>query len=82
MSDGFPYVGNALGVAQLRESRTLVNMGNQPHCDNGEGEVYPLPYPLRVVDLVVGIFLWGLWSWRQRPQVDSRSGGGREFAGK
>jgi hypothetical protein len=34
---GFPYVGNAVGVAQLQESCTLVNVGNQPHCDNGEG---------------------------------------------
>ena len=39
-------MGQCLGVAQLRESRTLVNMGNQPHCDEGEGEVTPLPYPL------------------------------------
>lgn len=31
----------------VRESRTPVNMGNRPHCDNGEGVVTePLPYPL------------------------------------
>ena len=33
----------------VRESRTPVNMGNRPHCDNGEGEAsnpWPLPYPL------------------------------------
>ena len=46
---GFPY-GQCLGVAQLRESRTLVNMGNQPHCDNGEGVavIIPPPYPLNI----------------------------------
>lgn len=45
---GFPYVGNALGVAQLRERRTLVNVGNRPHRDNGEGVavIIPPPYPL------------------------------------
>lgn len=30
----------------VRESRTLVNMRNQPHCDNGEGVAMPRPYPL------------------------------------
>ena len=30
-----------------RESRTPVNMGNEPHRDNGEGvAATPLPYPL------------------------------------
>ena len=30
----------------VRESRTLENMRNQPHCDNGEGVASPRPYPL------------------------------------
>jgi hypothetical protein len=30
----------------VRESRILVNMRNQPHCDNGEGVAMPRPYPL------------------------------------
>ena len=29
-----------------RESRTPVNMRNQPHRDNGEGVAPPLPYPI------------------------------------
>ena len=29
----------------VRESRTLVNMRNQPHCDNGEGVAKATPLP-------------------------------------
>jgi hypothetical protein len=40
----------ALGGRPVRESRTPVNMGNQPHRDNGEAVVgiihRPLLYPL------------------------------------
>ena len=52
-----------------RESRTPVNMGNQPHRDNGEGVVVrPLPYPLE------GSLIQHLDSTEITEQPDSRRG--------
>src|SRR5439155_24132787 len=39
-----------------RESRTPVNMRNQPHRDNGEGVAPPLPYPISSQP-------FGWWQW-------------------
>ena len=33
----FPYLGQSLGDRPVRERRTLGNVGNRPHCDNGKG---------------------------------------------
>ena len=53
----------------VRESRTLVNMRNQPHGDNGEGVAMPRPYPLsrrRQIILLATVRATGCARWRQR----------------
>ena len=38
-----PLTGQSLGGRPVTETVMLVNMGNQPHCDNGEGLASCLP---------------------------------------
>ena len=46
-----PFLGFALWGRPERETRTPVNMGNQPHRDNGEGVAFGPPlYPLLNID--------------------------------
>jgi hypothetical protein len=37
-----PLLGHSLGGRPVTEIVTPVNMGNQPHCDNGEGVAFGL----------------------------------------
>src|SRR5438445_23118 len=62
-----------------RARRTPVNMGNQPHRDNGEGVASrPLPYPLssghapnlpfqEMSDAQVPIVVFTYLTWNERP---------------
>ena len=47
VTDRSPLWGQSHGGRPVRESRTPVNMGNQPHCDNGEGVATATPLPTR-----------------------------------
>jgi hypothetical protein len=42
-----PRPGQSLGGRPVTETVTPVNMGNQPHCDNGEGVATASPLPSR-----------------------------------
>ena len=41
-----PLRGQSLWGRPVRERRTPVNVGNQPHRDNGEGPAFGLPLTL------------------------------------
>jgi hypothetical protein len=43
-----PRPGQSLGGRPVTEIVTPVNMGNQPHCDNGEGVAAASPLPSRL----------------------------------
>jgi len=43
-----PRPGQSLGGRPVTEIVTPVNMGNQPHCDNGEGVAPASPLPSRL----------------------------------
>ena len=54
-----PRPGQSLGGRPVTETVTPVNMGNRPHCDNGEGvaTASPLPSRLKRVGELAGIML-------------------------
>src|SRR6266545_903027 len=43
-----PRAGQSLGGRPVTETVTPVNVGNQPHCDNGEGVATASPLPSRL----------------------------------
>ncbi len=43
-----PRAGQSLGGRPVTETVTPVNVGNQPHCDNGEGVATASPLPSRM----------------------------------
>ncbi len=44
-----PRPGQSLGGRPVTATVTPVNMGNQPHCDNGEGVATASPLPSRMI---------------------------------
>src|SRR6266540_5723015 len=51
-----PRAGQSLGGRPVTETVTPVNVGNQPHCDNGEGVATASPLPSRLKTASI----WGL----------------------
>ncbi len=49
-----PRPGQSLGGRPVTETVTPVNMGNRPHCDNGEGVASASPLPSRLKEWIFG----------------------------
>src|SRR6266545_7360284 len=62
-----PRAGQSLGGRPVTETVTPVNVGNQPHCDNGEGVATASPLPSRMT--IAGSSLLGISAeYRFSPQ--------------